>query len=42
LQLREYLTGDEILAHASDGICLEAMVLRRGRMSGQHRGGGDD
>jgi hypothetical protein len=42
LQLREHLTGDEILADARDRICLEAMVLRRGRMSSQHRSGGDD
>ena len=42
LQSREHLTGDEILAHARDRIGLKAMVLRRGRMSGQHRSGGDD
>ena len=36
LQLREHFTGDEILVHGRDGIGLEAMVLRRSRMSGQH------
>jgi hypothetical protein len=41
LQLREHLTGDEILANARDGIGLEAMLLRRGRMSGQHRSSGN-
>ena len=41
LQLREHVTSDEILAHARDGIGLETMVLRRGRMSGQH-GSRDD
>jgi hypothetical protein len=41
LQLREHITGHEILAHARDGIGLEAMILRRDRMSGKHRGGGD-
>ncbi len=35
-----HVTGDEILAHAHDGIGFEAMLLRRGRMNGQHRGGG--
>ncbi len=29
LQLREHVTGDEILAHAHDGIGFEAMLLRR-------------
>jgi hypothetical protein len=41
LQLREHLTGNEILAHGRDGIGLEAMILRRWRMSGQHRSDGD-
>ena len=41
LQLPEHFTGDEILVHGRDGIGLEAMVLRRGRMSGQH-GSRDD
>jgi hypothetical protein len=38
LQLREYVTSHEILAHTRDGIGLETMVLRRSRMSDQHRG----
>jgi hypothetical protein len=37
LQLREYLTGDEVLMHDRDWIVLEAMLLRRDRMSGQDR-----
>ncbi len=41
LQLREHFTGDEILVHGRDGIGLEAMALRRGRMRGQH-GSRDD
>ncbi len=39
LQLREHLTGDEVLMHGRDWIVLEAMLLRRDRMSGQHRSG---
>jgi hypothetical protein len=38
LQLREHLTGDEILMHGREWIVLEAMLLRRDRMSGQDRG----
>jgi hypothetical protein len=42
LQLREYLAGYEILAHARDGIGLEAMILRGGRMGHEHRRGDSD
>jgi hypothetical protein len=37
LQLREHLTGDEVLMHGRDWIVLEAMLLCRNRMSDQHR-----
>ena len=42
LKLREYLAGYEILAHARDGIGLEAMILRCGRMGHEHRRGDSD
>jgi len=39
-QLREHLTGDEVLMHGRDWIVLKAMLLRCDRMSGQHRNPG--
>ena len=41
LQLRENVTGNEILAHRRDGVGLEAVILRLGRQRQQRDAGGD-